>query len=193
MSYPANSRLKYNILASIFAALTAVGAFIRIPIPYVPLTLQTLFVMIAGGVLGSRYGAFSQIIYLVVGLLGLPVFANGGGLGYIFQPTFGYLLSYPLAAFVIGFILERRRRRNAQLNWLDYALAILPGMALIYLVGVAGLYLNWKWILAEPKPVGYAIYVGCIAFLPGTILKMVIAIYLIPKLARIGQFNPDDK
>jgi len=87
---------------SFFAALTAVGAFIRVPFLYVPLTLQTFFVLMAGNLLGSRFGAASQFVYLVIGLMGLPIFANGGGPGYILQPTFGYLLAYPLAAVIAG-------------------------------------------------------------------------------------------
>jgi biotin transporter BioY len=87
-------------LTALFAALTAVGAFIKIPLPYVPLTLQTLFVMLAANLLGPKYGSLSQGIYLALGLIGLPIFAQGGGPGYIFQPTFGYLVGYPVGAFI---------------------------------------------------------------------------------------------
>ena len=79
------------VMISLFAALTAVGAFIKIPIPHVPLTLQTLMVMFAGLILGSRRGALSQLLYLVIGLLGIPIFAQGGGPGYVLQPSFGFL------------------------------------------------------------------------------------------------------
>ncbi|MCG8608351.1 biotin transporter BioY, partial [bacterium] len=97
--------IRFYLLSSLFAALTAAGAFIKIPLPYVPLTLQPLFVIMAGSVLGAKFGAQSQLIYLAVGLSGVPVFANGGGPAYILQPTFGYLLAYPVAAYTVGFLV----------------------------------------------------------------------------------------
>ena len=75
------------ILVSIFAALTAVGAFIKIPLPPVPFTLQVFFVILSGLLLGSRMGLASQIVYIALGLVGVPVFTEGGGLQYIFHPT----------------------------------------------------------------------------------------------------------
>ncbi|MDZ7264485.1 MAG: biotin transporter BioY, partial [candidate division KSB1 bacterium] len=93
------------ILVSLFAALTAVGAFIKIPLPHIPITLQTLVVIMSGNLLGYKLGTLSQLLYLVVGLLGVPIFAYGGGPGYIFQPSFGYLLGYPVGAFLIGLLV----------------------------------------------------------------------------------------
>ena len=86
-----NSKLRNQILCAIFTALIAIGAFIRIPVPVVPFTLQFLFTTLAGVLLGSRLGATSVILYIVLGLLGVPVFAEGGGPGYILKPSFGYL------------------------------------------------------------------------------------------------------
>ena len=94
------------ILVAMFAALTAVGAFIKVPIPYIPFTLQYLFCALAELILGSRLGALSQIVYVAIGLSGVPVFTEGGGLGYIFKPTFGYLIGFIVAAYVIGKIRE---------------------------------------------------------------------------------------
>lgn len=79
-------------LMALFAALTAVGAFITIPVPPVPFSLQIFFAILAGALLGSRQGAMSIVIYLLLGLCGLPVFTKGAGLSYLLQPTFGYLL-----------------------------------------------------------------------------------------------------
>ncbi|RMF57786.1 MAG: hypothetical protein D6743_18490, partial [Calditrichaeota bacterium] len=101
----ARSRVEGYVLASLFAALTAVGAFIRIPFGIVHFTLQDFFVMLSGCVLGPAYGALSQLIYLAVGLVGVPIFSQGGGPGYVLQPTFGYLLGYPVAAWVIGLLV----------------------------------------------------------------------------------------
>ena len=86
----------------LFTALIAAGAFIRIPVPVVPFTLQFLFTMLAGLLLGGRLGAISVGSYIVLGLIGLPVFASGGGIGYILTPTFGYLIGFCVGAFVTG-------------------------------------------------------------------------------------------
>jgi len=77
---------------ALFAALTAVGAFIRVPLPIVPFTLQTFFVALSGALLGARRGMLAQLLYVAIGLLGVPIFTKGGGIGYVFQPSFGYLV-----------------------------------------------------------------------------------------------------
>ncbi|KPU63313.1 biotin transporter BioY [Thermococcus sp. EP1] len=123
-------RAKDIAYPSLFAALTAVGAQIAIPIGTVPITLQVLFVLLSGFILGSRLGFLSQLIYLLMGSLGLPVFANlSGGFAYIYGPTGGYLIAFPLAAFLVGFLSERQE------TFLNYTLAMLLGILVIYLLG----------------------------------------------------------
>ncbi len=105
------NRLKGMVFAALFAALTAAVAWFKIPLPFtpVPITLQTLVVLLSGAMLGSYYGALSMIIYLAVGAIGLPVFAGGAsGIGVLLGPTGGYLVSYPIASFVIGKMLEKK-------------------------------------------------------------------------------------
>ncbi|MDD5421369.1 MAG: biotin transporter BioY, partial [Synergistaceae bacterium] len=82
------------IYISIFAILTAIGARIAVPLPLVPFTLQTMFCMLAGLLLGPRYGAASQAFYMFMGLIGVPVFTGGGGLSSIFMPSFGYVVGF---------------------------------------------------------------------------------------------------
>ena len=94
-----NSKLRNHILCAIFTALIAIGAFIRIPVPVVPFTLQFLFTTLAGVLLGSRLGAISVVLYIALGLLGVPVFAEGGGPGYILKPSFGYLPGFAIVYF----------------------------------------------------------------------------------------------
>ena len=84
---------------ALFAALTAVGAFIRIPLGYSSITLQTFFTAMAGCVLGPWYGALSQLVYVALGLVGLPIFTQGGGIGYLMQPTCGFLIGLIPMAF----------------------------------------------------------------------------------------------
>ena len=87
-----NNRTKQLILCAMFVALIAIGAFITIPIPIIPLTLQDLFVMLAGILLGPKWGALASLIYVFMGLAGLPVFTQGGGLAYVLKPSFGFLI-----------------------------------------------------------------------------------------------------
>ncbi len=178
---------RLHILASLFAALTAVGAFIRLPIPYVPLTLQTFFVILSGALLGPRFGALSQILYLAVGLLGVPIFANGGGPGYVLQPSFGYLLAYPAAAYVIGFILWGWNPSGAppKLATLRILTANLAGLCLIYLLGVMGLYFNLNFVMGKTTTLAHAVWIGCIVFLPGSVVKVAVATFLVPKMQRV--------
>lgn len=165
-------------LVALFAALTAVSGFIRLPIPYVPLTLQTLVVMFSGLILGGMLAALSQVVYLLVGLLGVPVFAYGGGPGYILQPTFGYLLGFVLGAYVIGRLTEHRER----LSRLPLLAFLLLGTGAIYLPGVTGLYLNLRLIQHQALSLSTVIKIGLLVPLPGDLLKIGLVVYLGPPL-----------
>ena len=94
---------------SLFTALIAVGAFIKIPIPVVPFTLQFLFTTLAGLLLGSKMGAVSVIAYMVLGLVGLPIFSEGGGIWYVFKPSFGYIIGFCIGTYVTGLMAERMK------------------------------------------------------------------------------------
>lgn len=174
------------ILVSMFAALTAVGAFIKIPIPYVPFTLQYMFCALAGMILGSRLGALSQIVYVAIGLMGLPVFAEGGGISYIFKPTFGYLIGFIAAAFVIGKIREKTK----ELTFLKAFLALLCGLFFIYFFGVAYLYLSCNFYLAQKISLFSAIFYGLVVCIAGDLILTVVTAYLsvkvLPLLTKSG-------
>ena len=87
------------VLCGMFAALVAIGAFIQIPVPYMDyFTLQFFFVLLAGLILGADKGAISVGCYVLLGLVGVPIFAAGGGIGYIFRPSFGYLVGFIVSA-----------------------------------------------------------------------------------------------
>lgn len=130
-----NLHLRSLILAALFAALTAWAAQIRffLPgIPNVPVTLQVLAVCLAGGLLGPVYGTVSLTIYLLLGAVGLPVFAGfKSGLGVLVGPTGGYLWSYPAAAAVVGLLAPLAQRPSV----LRTGLAMLAGLGVIYLGG----------------------------------------------------------
>ena len=102
------TKTKSMIYCGLFTALIAAGAFIKIPVPVVPFTLQYLFTMLAGLFLGSRRGMISVVAYMLLGLAGLPIFSEGGGIWYIFKPSFGYIIGFCLGTYVTGLIAECR-------------------------------------------------------------------------------------
>jgi biotin transport system substrate-specific component len=154
------------IYASMFGALTAIGALISIPLQPVPVTLQTLFLYLAGSLLGGRLGALSQVLYVILGVIGLPVFSGGkAGLGVFLGPTGGYLIGFIAGAFVTGRIIEVRKKPG--LVWI--VLAMLAGTAAVYTLGVLQLVLIGK------LSVGKAASVGVLPFLPGDVLKIAAA------------------
>ena len=104
------TKTKSMIYCGLFTALIAAGAFIKIPVPVVPFTLQYLFTMLAGLFLGSRRGMISVVAYMLLGLAGLPIFSEGGGIWYIFKPSFGYIIGFCLGAYVTGLIAERLKQ-----------------------------------------------------------------------------------
>ena len=167
-------------LVALFAALTGIGGFVRIPIPYVPLTLQTLMVMFSGLILGGRLGALSQLVYTLVGLMGIPIFAQGGGPGYVLQPTFGYLLGFVCGAYIIGNITERRESLKRSFLFL----ALVAGTLAVYLPGVTVLYFNLNFIQQKAISLSTAVKIGCLVVLPGDLLKIALVLYLGPMLHR---------
>ncbi|MEJ9280877.1 biotin transporter BioY [Ureibacillus thermosphaericus] len=142
-----NSQIFSLTLVAIFAALTAIGAFIKIPLPIVPFTMQIVIVFLAGSILGSKRGLQSQLVYIFVGLAGLPVFTQGGGLTYVLQPTFGYLVGFAAGAFIIGYIIERGGEEPSRLR---FVVANLVGTFVIYAIGAPYVYFALNFLLDMP-------------------------------------------
>lgn len=142
-----NSQIFSLTLVAIFAALTAIGAFIKIPLPIVPFTMQIIIVFLAGSILGSKRGLQSQLVYIFVGLAGLPVFTQGGGLTYVLQPTFGYLVGFAAGAFIIGYIIERGGEEPSRLR---FVVANLVGTFVIYAIGAPYVYFALNFLLDMP-------------------------------------------
>lgn len=183
--------------AGLFAVLTAVGALVKIPFPTgVPFTLQTLFVLLSGILLGRSYGALSQLLYLTVGLIGFPVFAHGGGPGYVLQPTFGYLLGYPCAAFIAGTVIHGNRRSgdlSARLQSIRalrksrLVIAVIAGQLALFVPGVLYLYIATNFILDTSLPLSTAVIGGFLVFIPGDLIKMFAIVIFVEMLAqRLG-------
>lgn len=161
---PAN-QLRMMVYASLFASLTAVGAFLAIPIGPVPIVLQNMFVYLAGLLLGARWGLASVGIYLLAGACGLPVFAGGlGGIGRFIGPTGGYLIGYLPTVFLIGQISRRVHPRMG----FD-VLAMICGTLVLYACGV-----SWLKIVTGMPPTK-ALALGMYPFLIGDALKIAAA------------------
>ena len=172
-------------LAALMAALTAVGAFIRVPTPWSAFSMQVFFVLMAGVLLGPKYGALSQGVYIALGLLGLPIFISGGGPMYALQPTFGFLLSYIPMAAVVGHLC---RREEAPGFWRIVGAClvgecVMYAIALPYMGGILNLYLG------QNMTVGQILMSGMVLFLPYDAVKVVLAALLgqklIPALRRL--------
>ena len=163
---------------ALFAALTAVGAFIRIPLGYSSITLQTFFTAMAGCVLGPWYGALSQLVYVALGLVGLPIFTQGVGIGYLVQPTCGFLIGLIPAAWVIGRIAGRKPEPK------QIVPACLLGYGVLYAIGVPYMALILNTFLGKGMGFSTIMWAGMIPFLPGDMIKILCITLLMPPILR---------
>jgi biotin transport system substrate-specific component len=164
-------KLKLMVFAALFASLTGAVAWFNIPLPFtpVPITLQTLMVLLSGAMLGSYYGGLAMIIYLLLGAIGLPVFAGGSsGIGVLLGPTGGYLLSYPIAAFVVGKMIERKKL-NSFLKYFSF-IAVLSFILVVFLDAVLKLGVMKLWSSAEKA---YVPMTSMLTSTQGTILVII--------------------
>lgn len=171
-----NSSIKKDVMAALFAAMTAIFTQLVIPIQPVPITMGTLAVMMAGAVLGSHYGALSLVIYLLLGAAGLPVFTMAqGGAGILIGPTGGFLVGYVAMAFVVGRCVEAWGRSFRAL-----ACAMILGCLAVYAFGVA-----WFMILTGTGLVPSILL--CMApFLPGDAVKILLGVFLVHRYGRFA-------
>lgn len=161
-----------------FALLTALGAYVSIPLPAtpVPVTLQTLVVSLSGLLLGARLGAGAQTMYLAAGALGAPVFSAGNfGLAYLLGPTGGYLLAYPAAAALTGALANLAGARRSFAAALVLGVATFLGTVLVFMGGASQLALL-------TGDVGLAIEQGVLPFLVGDVLKVAVAVLIALRL-----------
>jgi biotin transport system substrate-specific component len=181
---------KYNLrellLASLFAALTAVGAFVRIPTGISSVTIQFMFTALAGTLLGARYGALSQLTYVLLGLFGIPIFTEGGGFSYVLHPTFGFLLGLIPSAWLIG----RMTGKNRSIK--RVCVAALAGLGILYAIGLPYMYLILNFYMGRDLTVGYVLYAGMLIFLPGDFLKVIITAIVTNKIPK-GLIRPNER
>jgi biotin transport system substrate-specific component len=162
------------------AALTAVAAQVSVPLPRtpVPFTFQPMVVLIGSAALGARLGMLSQILYLTMGIVGLPVFAAHPilpqGMGRLFGPTGGYLMAYPVAAFVAGRLAERGFDRR----YFTAVFAMACGLAVIFAGGVTWL----AFFVHPPRGFSAALAAGFFPFIVADLLKLLVAAGVMPGL-----------
>lgn len=171
------------VLGGVFTTLIAVGAFIKVPVPVVPFTLQFLFTMLAGLLLGGRKGALSVGVYIVLGLVGLPVFAEGGGFWYILKPSFGYLLGFMLAAYVTGRMVERKGRLST--GWV-MAVNFL-GLFIVYAAGMIYYYVICNYVIDTPIALGPLFLYCFVLAVPGDICLCILAAILTVRVRPVFQ------
>ncbi len=171
-------RAQELVYCGIFTALIAVGAFIKIPVPVVPFTLQFLFTMLAGLLLGSRMGAVSVAVYMFLGLVGLPIFSEGGGIWYVLKPSFGYIIGFCVAAYVTGKMVEKMQK----LTIAKYLLANFTGLFIVYAMGMIYYYVICNFVIHTPIGV-WPLFLYCFFLaVPGDICLCILAAFLAKRL-----------
>lgn len=174
-------KTKNLILCSLFVALIVAGAFIKIPIPVVPFTLQFLFTMMAGLLLGGKLGSASVGIYILMGLIGLPVFAEGGGISYVLKPSFGYIIGFAVASYVTGVIANK----VANPSYKRLFAANFIGLGIVYLFGMVYYYIMSNFYLGNPIGL-WPLFLYCfILAVPGDIVLCILGTFLGKRLIPI--------
>ena len=172
---------KEMILVSLFTALTAIGAFLSIPLGDVPITLQSMFTILAGLLLGPKLGSLSQLIYVLLGLSGVRIFAGfSGGPQSVLKPSFGFLIGFIFAAYVVGKIAHEGKSTDFK----KILLATLAGTFVIYLFGLPYMYIILNSIMGKAVSMSTAIKTGCLIFLPGDMLKAILSSLVASKVIK---------
>lgn len=168
------------VYCALFTALIAIGAFIKIPLPHIPNTLQFLFTNLAGLMLGRKRGLIAVCLYIFIGLTGIPVFAAGGGIDYIFRPTFGYIIGFAVGTWLAGYITERKVKTTK-----TYILAGLANMAVVYSMGLIYFYLMSNLYLDKSVNIEALLLSGVVYCAPGDIFYCIVSGILVKRLQPI--------
>lgn len=164
---------------ALFAVLITVGAFIKIPVPVCPFTLQFFFTTMAGVVLGAKRGAISVAIYTILGLVGLPIFAEGGGIWYIFKPTFGYMLGFIAGSYATGFIVTKLKESR-----INIFIASFVGLLLVYAIGMAYYYLLGNYVVNSPIGL-WPLFLYCFLLaVPGDLALCIVVAIVGPRIRK---------
>lgn len=185
-------------LVSLFAVLVGVGAMIRIHLPFspVPLTLQTAMVLMAGLMLGARRGAMALVLYMIMGLLGLPVFAGPAGFQNVVMPSFGFIIGFIPAAWATGRICEIAAgrvvdvRRRPLFELVTRIVASTAGVVIYDVIGVLWLHMNINYVMGKSMTFYQSMAIGLFPFILTDLLKLVVVVLLITIISgRISSLN----
>lgn len=192
--------LKISFIA-LFAAIICIGCFLRIPLGPVPIVLQNALCILTSAILGSFLGGIPTALFLLAGLIGLPVYAGGtSGIAVWAGPTGGFLLGYLLGAVVTGFIAGRPSVSDKKFSWknlIRITIAIFAGMVILYVPGIIH-FARWAEkagrIPADKTAFAYTMAACVIPYIPGDLLKIVLAIPVALKIRPIlAQYLYNDK
>lgn len=168
-------------LTAVFTSLVIAGAFIQIPIPIIPFTLQTFFVELTSSMMGPFWGAIVIGLYLFMGLVGIPVFTKGGGFMYVLQPTFGYLIGFFIGTIVGGLIIKQFKKKK----YLSYLTGNIVNLLIAYACGMIYFYFLQTFYFGKTVS-AYTIFVSLfLIFLPGDLTFTFIASFIATKLKPI--------
>lgn len=166
---------------AMFTALIVVGTFFIIPLQPVPITFQNFMVLLAAIILPATDAALSVVVYILLGLIGLPIFSSfRGGPQSIFMPSFGFLIGFAVGAFVIAKILEKM----GELNFKNIFIATLIGEIVFYLIGIPYMYAVLSSMSKAPDSISGLLAIGLIPFIPGDLFKMVVVSLIAPKIKK---------
>jgi len=176
-------KTKKLAMTSVMAALMCLaGMLVHWAPALVPFSVLPVFVYISGLILGAEYASMAMIVYLVLGLFGLPVFAAApfGGLGYILKPTFGFLLGYIAAAYVVGRVYREGSLWRA-------IVGVLLGLIVLYIFGLSYLYIILQWVLHRSTSIVGVLMIGFVPFILGDLIKAGIAVWVGQEVVRRRQ------
>lgn len=162
------SLIKDIVSVLFFSVLTGISAGFKIEIGAVPITMQTLIVLLSGAFLGSKKGSISQLTYLTAGITGIPWFSRGGGLLYILSPTFGYLVGFVPASYMVGILIKKNQ------NSFNIIKSFIAGNFFIYSFGIL-------WLL-RIFSLSKSLAIGLYPFILGDVLKMFLAIIILKNI-----------
>ncbi|SHM60161.1 biotin transporter BioY [Ruminococcus flavefaciens] len=171
------NKTKNMVLTAMFTALITAGAYIRIPVPVCPFTLQFLFTTLAGIILGKNRGAAATALYVVLGLAGLPVFTGGGGIGYVLQPTFGYLIGFIAGSYITGAIAHSGKASAKRI-----LMGCFAGLAVVYAMGMIYYYMISAVYMHEPIGLGTLFLYCFVLAVPGDIVLCILSAALAKRL-----------
>lgn len=173
------SKIRDMSYCALFTTLIIIGAFIQIPVPFMDyFTLQFLFVILSGMILGPKLGVTSVGTYVMLGLLGVPVFAAGGGIQYIFRPSFGYLIGFIVASFLVGYLVDKIKAKNFK----QYLISALSGFFATYFIGILYKFIILNLYLKTPTSISI-IVLSCLPLdMPGDIVLCIVGAILANKI-----------